>query len=311
RSMPVRNLGVPLQRDIGVMAWGEPKNRLFYYSIGVYNGDGPNRLNADNRFDVSGRALVRPFATRGHGPIKDLHVGVSARGGSRDPRLVGYDVPAMTSQEGYAFWRPTYKDSTGRLVHIMPSTQQGAFGADLFAPIGPIDAIGEFIWSTTNTREAADGYQLTGQNLRAGDLTGFGWYGQIGVWVIGDRSVIGFPSYGKPTHVDLDQPPPNRPIQALELLGKFEELRVEYGGATRAGTSDAKTPNGGVNVDDVEFGATYWATKHVRVSANYTLYVFSDRALWPGTALPAKVDDSAKAQGHTLNEISTRVGVQF
>lgn len=311
RSLPVRSIGVPLQRDIGAMVWGEPKNRLLYYSVGIYNGDGPNRLNADDRFDVSGRVLVRPLAVAGNGSLRDLQIGVSARGGSRDARLVGYDMPSMTTQEGYAFWKPTYKDSTGRLVHILPSTTQGAFGADVFVPVGPIDAIGELIYSTTNTREAADGYQLTGQNLRAGDLSGVGWYGQIGVWVVGDRSVIGFPSYGKPTHVDLDKPAPSRPIHAMELLAKFEQLRMQYEGASRGGANDTKTPNGGINVDDLELGATYWATKHVRVSANYAFYVFSDRALWPATALAAKVDDSAKAQGHTLNEISARVGVQF
>ncbi|HEX7664868.1 MAG TPA: porin, partial [Polyangiaceae bacterium] len=311
RSLPVRNIAYPNLRDIGAMVWGEPKDRLFYYAAGVFNGDGPNRLNADSRYDVSTRVLVRPFAKSSKSALKDAHVGFSARGGSRDARLVGYDMPSMTTQEGYAFWKPTYKDSANRLTHILPSTQLHAFAGELFAPIGPIDAIGEFIWSTTNTREAVDGYQLSGQNQREGDLTGFGWYGQVGLWVIGDRSVIGFPSYGKPTHVDLDKPPPDRPIHALELLAKFEQIRMDYEGASRGGQSDSKTPNGQIAVDDVEFGATYWATKHVRVSANWTTYVFSNKANWPATSLPAKVDDSAKAQGHTLNELSMRVGVQF
>lgn len=312
RNIAVRNIGAPNLRDIGAMVWGEPENRLFYYSVGIFNGDGPNRLNADNRFDVFGRAFVRPFATRGKGPIKDLHVGLSARGGSRDARLVGYDMPSMTTQGGYAFWKPTYRDSQSRLIHILPSTVQEAFAADVYAPVGPIDATAEIIYASSDTREAVDGYQLVANsNLRRGDLSGVGWYGQLALWAIGDRGVIGFPSYGRPTHVDLDKPPPKRAIQALQLLAKFEQLRVDYTGNSRGGTNDSKTPDGGVNVDDFVVGATYWATKHVRVSANYGFYVFSDRALWPGTGLVNKVDDSAKSSGHTLHEVSARVGVQF
>ncbi|MEO7108814.1 MAG: porin [Polyangiaceae bacterium] len=311
RNIVVRNIGAPNLRDIGAMVWGEPQNRLFYYSVGVFNGDGPNRLNADSRFDVFGRAFFRPFATHGRGSIRDAHIGVSARGGSRDSRLVGYDMPSMTTQGGYAFWKPTYRDSTSKLIHILPSTTQDAFSAEAFAPIGPIDATAEITYAASDTREAVDGFQLQNQNVRRGDLSGVGWYGQVAVWAVGDRSIIGFPSYGRPTHVDLDKPPPNRPIHALQLLTKFEQLRVHYTGNSRGGANDSKTPNGGVNVDDFVIGATYWATKHVRVSANYGFYVFSDRALWPGTGLVAKVDDSAKSNGHTLHEISARVGIQF
>jgi phosphate-selective porin len=312
RNIVVRNTGAPNLRDIGAMVWGEPQNRLFYYSVGVFNGDGPNRLNADSRFDVFGRAFVRPFATRGKGSIKDLDVGISARGGSRDSRLVGYDMPSMTTPGNYAFWKATYRDSQNRLIHILPSTVQEAFAADVYAPLGPIDATAEIIYSSSDTREAADGFQLqNNSNLRRGDLSGVGWYGQLGVWLLGDRTTIGFPSYGRPTHVDLDKTPPSRPVNAVEVLAKFEQLRVDYTGNSRGGTNDSKTPNGGINVDDLALGVNYWATKHVRVSANYGFYVFSDRALWPGTGLAAGVDSSAKSSGHTLHEIAARVGVQF
>ena len=185
RNIVVRNIGAPNLRDIGAMVWGEPENRLFYYSVGIFNGDGPNRLNADSRFDVFSRAFIRPFATRGHGSIRDLHIGASARGGSRDSRLVGYDMPSMTTEGGYAFWKPTYRDSTARLVHILPSTTQEAFAADVYAPIGPIDATAEITYASGDTREAVDGFQLQNQNLRRGDLSGIGWYGQLGLWVLG------------------------------------------------------------------------------------------------------------------------------
>src|SRR5262249_14436541 len=62
RSFVVRNLG-PNNKEPGLMLWGGPKNRLFYYSLGAFTGDGINVRNLDNNFDLMGRAFVRPLAS--------------------------------------------------------------------------------------------------------------------------------------------------------------------------------------------------------------------------------------------------------
>ena len=82
-------------------------------------------------------------------------------------------------------------------------------------------------------------------------------------------------------------------------------------------------------MDTVEFGINYWATRHLRVGFNYSLYLFPDsapltassaggpvqtstqRAVAPGQVLAKGVDDTARDSSHTLNELSVRVGVQF
>src|SRR5262249_34549043 len=46
RSLPVRLVGAPNTRDIGIAVWGEAPDTRFYYMVGAFNGDGPNRLNA-------------------------------------------------------------------------------------------------------------------------------------------------------------------------------------------------------------------------------------------------------------------------
>ena len=79
----------------------------------------------------------------------------------------------------------------------------------------------------------------------------------------------------------------------------------------------------------VEFGLNYWATKHLRVGFNYDLYMFpgsapvsptvaggpqqtsAQRAVAPAQLLAKGSDDGARSTGHTLNELSVRVGVQF
>jgi hypothetical protein len=328
RSIAVRNLGAPLQRDIGAMFWGESPDHLLYYAVAFLNGDGPNRINVDTRYEVSGRAVLRPFATSTTSPTKWAQIGFSARQSSADPTRVGYDLPSLTTQDGFAFWKPTYRDSFNRLIHIMPSTGQWALAGDVYVPIENFDFTGEFIYAVDNTREAVDGYQLSNFTQRLGDLKGYGWYAQAAYWIIGDHDIIGYPSYGRPVHIDLKAPQRSH-VQGLQVLAKFEQLRLDYQGNERGGSLDSKTPNGEINVDTVEFGLSYWATKHLRIGFNYDLNIFPEsaplsatttggpqqgpqqRAVAPAQLLAKGSDDGARDTGHTLNEFSARVGVQF
>jgi phosphate-selective porin len=328
RAVAVRNIGAPLQRDIGAMLWGETRDRVFYYAVALLNGDGPNRVNIDSRYEVAGRLVVRPFAATTSSPTKWAQIGFSARQQSADPAKVGYDLPSMTTQDGFAFWKPTYKDSYNRLIHIIPSTGQWGLAGDVYVPIDKFDLTGEFIYVNDSTREAVDGYQLSNFTERLGTLKGYGWYAQAGYWILGDHDIIGYPSYGRPIHVDLSQP--QRPAQqGVQVLAKFEQLRMNYDGSARGGTSDAKTPNGTILVDDFELGINYWATRHLRVGFNYTFYAFPNsepvsptspggpvqtsvqRAIAPAQLVAKGQDDAARDGGHVLHELSARVGVQF
>jgi hypothetical protein len=293
RALVIRTIAAPLQRDIGAMLWGESPNGLLYYAVGVFNGDGPNRPNPDGRFDVAGRALVRPLAgsTRGHARWAQL--GASVHAGSRDPAKVGYDVPALTTSEGFTFWKPTYTDSAGNLVHILPSAQQLAVGGDVYFPVGDFDFTGEVVYARYETREAVDGFQLAAQSARLGALEGFGWYAQASYWVIGDHDVVGFPSYGRPIHVDLSQPE-RRAVHGVQLVARVDQLALKYSGASRGGADDSKTPTGDVKANSFTLGVSYWATRHLRVSVNYGYYDLPGRSAVP-----------------TLHELSGRVGVQF
>jgi phosphate-selective porin len=328
RSVAVRDIGAPLQRDIGAMFWGESPDRTVYYAAAVLNGDGPNRVNVDSRYDFAGRLLVRPLATATQSPSKWTQIGVSAKYGTRDSSQVGYDLPNLTTQGGFPFWKPTYKDSFGRTLHIIPSNAQWGLAGDVYVPIGNFDVTGEFIYNVYDTREAVDGLQLSPFTERIGALKGYGWYGSVSYWILGDHDIIGHPSYGRPIHVDLSKPQ-NPARQGLQALAKFEQLHLTYSGSSRGGVSDSKTPDGDIDVQDFELGLNYWATRHLRVGINYTLYFFPDsapltassaggpvqtatqRAVAPAQLLAKGVDDTARDSSHTLNELQLRVGVQF
>ncbi len=290
RSIPVRLLGAPTQRDLGAMVWGEAPDVRVYYSAGIYNGDGPNRLNVDNRFDFVGRIFTRPLAGRDADvALKGLQIGASGRHGNRDKTYVGYDAPALTTQGGYAFWKPTYRDSQKRLMHILPSGDQDAVALDLYVPFSGVELTGELVYSASNTREAVDGYQLSAFTERLGTLNGYSYYAQAGYWLTGNRSAIGAQSYGKPLHADLTKAS-IPPLHGVQVLAKLEQLHLTYKGAARAGASDTATPNGDIDFTAISFGVNYWATKHVRLTANY-IY--------------------EEPPGRPLHEASVRMGVQF
>jgi hypothetical protein len=150
----------------------------------------------------------------------------------------------------------------------------------------------------------------------------------IGDWVLGDRSLIGFPSNGKPNHLALHTVGEG-PSHGLEVLVKGEDLGLTYDGASRSGADDPKTPDGKIRVRSATLGANYWATKHVRVSINYRVYDFpgsepasasspggptqtsAQRAIAPAQNLAAGTDDRARDGGHILHEVAMRVGIQF
>ncbi len=301
---------------------------MFYYALAFLNGDGPNRVNVDSRYEVAARAVVRPLATVSNGPSKWTQVGLSFRQSSADPSKVGYDLPSMTTQGGFAFWKPTYKDSLNRTIHIMPSTGQWGLAADVYVPIEKFDFTGEFMYVEDNTREAVDGYQLSPFTERLGTFKGYGFYAQAAYWILGDHDILGYPSYGRPIHINL-LAPQRAPQQGVQVLAKFEQLHMTYDGNARGGDLDSKTPNGTILVNDLELGVSYWATKHLRVGLNYTYYDFpssepttatetggpvqsaTQRAVAPAQLLAKGQDDPARDTGHTVHEFQARVGVQF
>ncbi len=327
-SLPVRTIGAPNLRDIGVMAWGETEASLFHYEVGIFDGDGPNVLNQDSNFDGIGRIFTHPFVNT-NTPLKTLQIGASGRYGVRSAKTVGYDYPSLTTQEGYSFWKPTYTDSNGNLIHIIPSNDQVTLAGELYWPVSFVDLTSEFVYADHDTREARDGYQLAYPDTeRYGTMKGYSYYVQLGVWLAGDRQNVRRPGYQDPRHIDFSKPLPPT-TSSVELLAKFEQLHLTYASASRAGTPDVKSPDGDIDVDVVSFGATYWITRRVRLSLNYDWNLFpgsepgtpsavgepkqssSQRAVGPAQVLAIGVDDTAREGTHTMSELTARAQVAF
>lgn len=325
RSITVRAFAIPTNKEIGATAWGEVADRLLTYYVGVFAGDGMNRPNVDNRADLMGRVTVRPLASGG-GVLKDLQIGASGRYGVRDNNYVFYDYPQMTTESGFAFWKPSYTGSTptfagssGGPVHVLPSAAQRGIAGEIRIPVSDFDLTSEVVYVKNGTREAPEGAPQT--TFRRGDLHGVSYYVELGFWPLGNRDINGIPGTMKPAHVDFSKPP-SSPKQALQLLARWEQLRASYDGSSRAGTADAKGIDGDIKVNVFSLGASYWATKHLRLSANYAYNMFPDsapsgaqtaaqRAVAPANTLPSGINDDARSSAHDLHELLFRVAVGF
>jgi Phosphate-selective porin O and P len=326
RSIVSRDLGIPANKEIGIMAWGEVESRHFAYQVGAFLGDGQNRPNVDGGLDGIGRVFFHPFASL-PGPLKELQVGGSFRGGKRSQGSVAYDYPGMTTQGNFQFWGPTYAGSKG-LVHIIPAGNQLGAGAELRIPLDRFDLQSEFVYVSNGTREAIDGFQAT-KSERYGDLGGYSYYVQLAIWAMGKRNINGQPGYEVPPTLDFSRTDPEDPPHALQILLKWEQLATKYTSASRLGVVDPKNADGDIKVNVLSAGANYWFTKHLRLSVNYVVNMFpgaravkpsikgdapqdsGQRAISPGQTLSPGQDDSARDTGNVLHELLFRVGVGF
>lgn len=301
RSIVSRDLGIPANKEIGLMAWGELESRHLGYQIGAFLGDGQNRPNVDAGLDGIGRVFVHPFASL-PGQLKDLQVGGSFRYGRRDPSSVAYDVAGMTTQGNFQFWGPTYAGDKG-LTHVIPAGGQLGAGAELRVPVDRFDLQSEIVYVNNGTREAVDGFQTTNAE-RFGALSGYSYYVQLAVWAMGKRNINGLPGYEIPPTLDFSRTDPDDPPHALQILVKWEQLAVKYAGASRSGTPGVKKLDGDIKANVFSLGANYWFTKHLRLSVNYVVDMFPGaKAVKPAIAGDAKQDAKQRAIGpaQTLN----------
>ncbi len=321
RPVAVRGFVVPSERDLGGTIWGELGPRVFVYELGVFGGDGQNRPSVDARVDFIGRVFVRPFAGGATGDLaRYAQIGVSARHGDRDPSAVGYDAPSITTGQGFVLWKPTYTDSAGRLVHVIPSGAQNEIGGELRLQVGRFAFQGEAYYVANDTREAIDGYQLPLANgvqytERFGRMAGVGWYGQLSAWPLGDAFLTPEPGIYRPRHLDLAGKAPTRLPRGLEMLAVVSGINGSYRGAARAGAPDPSTPMGNLTIYQVGVAANYWHTRHARFGVDYMAYVtpgsgtIDNEAVVPAN-LPQQGTGAAGA-GHVLHELSARLALTF
>lgn len=320
RNLAIRGFAVPHNKDLGATVWGELEDRVFAYEVGVFAGDGANRVSADARPDFAGRVFARPLASSGSCSFARLaQIGVSGRYGSRDQDAVDYDYPAIATNQGFVLWQPGYEDSYGRLNHVIPSGHQWAVGGELRLPFDlpagrAIDLRGEAYYVSNDTREAVDGYQQT-HTERFGRMKGLGWYGMVSAWLLGDAFASGEPGIHRPPTIDIDDPPAT--LRGLEILAFAAGINANYEGASREQSlADVATPNANIAIYQFGGGLQYWYGTFIRAGLHYAAYYTPDsgdqRRNLAVVVDNIAMDPRGNSGGeHVQHEISTRLGVTF
>jgi phosphate-selective porin len=286
RSITVRAFGIPQNKEVGGMILGYNEKRNFYYSVGLFNGDGQNFKNIDNQFDWMGRAWIAPFSFLGDGPLHDIEVGGSFwtgdRAGNTYPTL---PLPNQTTQGGFTFLNfgsftpPMAATGLPTGTSAIQLRQVGRVNAAAFEINAPIAHKGgvryEFVWKHSPLSEEAISSSgsnlgiLGGANLKGYSMYGEGWY-----WLLGDDRIIG-DQQGIQPYTRFRKFGVKPPQQGVMLAFRFEylneNLTEEADAATAALGSSAL---GRTKLQSYELGVNYWWSKRFRATFNYVLNHF-------------------------------------
>ena len=176
RSMAVRSLGAPRNKEVGAMVHGLLADGVFYYSAGIFNGDGPDFRNFDNQPDAIGRATITPFAGR-EGSFRRLSLGGSGWYGRH---VLGPTFPTQATPGGLPFLAPTWlTGQPSRTLELREHGYVAAFGGELSLPLGTHFGLrGEGVFKRQQLAET-DSVSIPGQVMELGSatLTGIAGYG--------------------------------------------------------------------------------------------------------------------------------------
>ena len=302
----------------------DPDKYLFYYSAGLFNGDGQNRLNTDSAA-TSWRAPSCTRSRRTSRSSKDLQIGASFRYGQRDKKYIVLRLHALSTQGNYTFWSPTYSGLEGHDAHLARRAHQIGVAGELRVPISMVDLTSEVVYIDNDTREVQEGYPGDRDSERFGDMHGYLVLRRSSAFGSASATSTGLPGYENLPHVDCQQAGPSRPPHALQLLVKWEQLHLNYSAraAGRRGHEERRRRHQGQRVlarrellgDASTSGprSTTCSTcsrtrrRSSGRTADSPAQTRRNRALAPGNTLGKGVNDDARDNAHDVHEISRAV----
>ena len=273
RAMIARTLGAPRNKEVGVMAHGLLGDGLFYYSAGLFNGEGPGFRNLDNQSDTIGRIVVTPFVTSSR-PWRRFSIGGSAWYGNH---VLGPEAPVQATPGGMVFLVPHW--TTGQTMPLaFELHEQGtstAVGGELNLPIGErLGLRGEIVWKKQHLNELNT---TTSQSAQVGDavLDGISGYGELWFWLLGDGSLLPAPGQELPLRLGpssaagVAEPLVTEGLM-LAIRGEIlkEDVTSDNPALGDPSVSTTRVVSGTV-------GLNYWRGRFVRLSANYVVNEWS------------------------------------
>ncbi len=270
RSTVVRAFGIPENKEIGAMVFGQPEGKWAYWSLGLFNGEGQNQFaHRSNNFDVMGRAWFAPFGFMKYEPLKNAWVGASFWEGNRKSGTANQlDRLPMKDAAGFTFFSPV----SGTL-HTGDQGALNKYATELNVPFGPIVAKGEYVRVGEELREIDTAAGV----VRTAHLGGNGFYLRLSYFVWGDPLINGLAGSSGVPHL-FGELKPGKTATALQLVAEYDSTSFTY---TPGDDSTSDPFAGGYGFRTLGIGANYWATKHVRLTGNFLYNMISGAALTP------------------------------
>ena len=269
RSMAARTLGVPRNKEVGVMAHGVLADDRIYYSGGLFNGEGPGFRNLDNQADVIGRVSLSPFAASdAAGFWRRFSLGGS---GSVGDHVAGQTFPVQATPGGVVFLEPHWV--TGQTApQSLALREQGtvrALGAELNLPFGSRFGLrAELVWKRQDLAEADASLPAGAPLVALGHvvLHGLAGYGELWGWLLGDDRLLPAPGRELPRRSGATGPVllDEGLMFALRIDALKEDLDSDNAALSDPSTATTRVVSGTA-------GLTYWRGPFVRLSANYVL----------------------------------------
>ena len=319
RNVAIRGFAIPGGKALGFSLGGASPHDQLHWDVGIFGAESVNPGQFQRHFDAIGRFYARPFAARRTSPVRAMQIGLSARAGSRVPRDVLDDAPAINTGQGFSLFRPTHRDRLGRTVHILHSGEQYAAGLELRIPSGGWDFRSEAYYVSRGTREALDGHQATNTE-RLGLLRGVGWYAEISLWplhaLLGSR-LPDLGTFPHATHLEVARATPHAERYGLQIALLAAGVNGSYDGAARGGDTRSSSSAAGVagraiQIYQAGLALNYWHSRHFRFSLNGTAYYTPGSGGAGNLAeVPGNLGDMKDSSAHLLWELGGRTTLRF
>jgi len=270
RSLAVRTLAVPNNKDLGLMVHGTDAARTVYYSGGLFNGDGPGIRNADNQVDFIGRVSVSPLARSSIELLHDASLGASVWYGQH---VAGLPFAPQATPGGFVFFEPTWvTGQTGTTsLDLRENGSTLTLGGEVSLPIThQVGLRAEGFYKSQNLGEdgvAADG---TTSTLGRAKLQAVAGYAEAWLWLMGDDRQLPRPGYELPTRLGHLVEPSTE--HGLMITARGEVLKEDL---TSTQTQLADPNLATTRMVSASLAVNYWYGRRVRASFNYVLNLLS------------------------------------
>ncbi|MEZ4363060.1 MAG: porin [Kofleriaceae bacterium] len=304
RSFVVRNLGTA-NKDPGVMAFGKLLGGRLFYEGGLFNGGEINTRNADNQFDVVGRAYARPLAGS-TSPWRALQVGGSAswgaREGTNDPYLGGMipsDRSWLSTAFGVGLFPVSYNaaDVNRTAIGVVPEGHMWRAAAELVVPWDRFILRAEYLHLDSDIDEKL----RVGEAVvrEGGRLSADGAYVELGYWLLGDPTA--FPELGSTPDSVVSVKETDVPRDwhlATFVRSNYVDANYRAGRTVFVGALGPSQVDGRYRLFDVQGIVNLWWTRHLRFSLGhtYTRLLEGDHAQLPTAGQRNIHETSARVQ---------------